>query len=294
MYDAQLVQDVSDIVAEYTDVIPDAAFAQGAYAGIMTGVPYDLKGVVMYRNTSIMPDAATDIDDLIAKSDAVSTGDVYGFVGETGSFFAMGHLHKVGGLMTPEGDPILDGPEGVAWAEMLAKFALAGPVSNNDDNDVNLFKTGNAGVIIDGTWNIGSFTDLGDAVVIDQWPNGMSGFVQSSFLFLNANATGDQAAAAKAFMSFLLSAEAQTAFYQADPSFIPANSQATVDDPLRLQAMQAFAGGVGFITIPEMNAYWNPVNDAVLAIVNDGADIPSTLATAKADVQAAVDEIRNQ
>jgi maltose-binding protein MalE len=239
-----------------------------------------------------MPEAATDIDDLIAKHNEVSTDDVYGFIGETGSFFAMGHLHAVGGLMTAEGDPLLDSPEGQAWAEMLAKFALAGPVSNNDDNDVNLFKTGNAGVIIDGAWNIGAFTDLGDVVVIDPWPAGMSGFVQSSFLFLNANAADAQADAAKAFMSFLLSTEAQTAFYNADPSFIPANTEVAVDDPLRLQAMQAFTGGVGFITIPEMNAYWTPVNDAILAIVNDGADIPSTLGTAQETTQAAVDEIR--
>ena len=88
---------------------------------------------------------------------------------------------------------------------------------------------------------ITGFTDLGDVVVIDPWPEGMSGFVQSSYIFLNANVTGDQATAAKAFMGFLLTTEAQAAFYEADPAFIPANSQVEVTDPLRQQAMAAFA-----------------------------------------------------
>ncbi len=291
-YDALLVGDVSDVLADYGDNINAAAIAEGAYKGVQVGVPYSLKGVVMYRNTDIMPEAASDFNDLLAKAEANSSGDVYGFVGETGPFFAMGHLHKTGDLMTEEGDPIFNSDAGVAWMEMLKAFDTVGPTSHDDDNDVNLFKQGKAGVIIDGAWNIGAFTDLGDAVVIDPWPAGMSGFVQSSYIFLNANVTGDQATAAKAFMGFLLTTDAQAAFYESDPAFIPANSQVEVTDPLRQQAMAAFDGGVGFVTIPEMGAYWGPVGNAILAVRVDNADIQTTLDSAQEAVAQAVDEIR--
>lgn len=292
MYDALLVADVSDVLAEYGDNINTAAIAEGTYAGVQVGVPYSLKGVVMYRNTDIMPEAATDAADLIAKAESANAGDIYGFVGETGPFFAMGHLAYTGDLMTPEGDPKLNSDAGVAWLEMLKTFDTVGPTSHDDDNDVNLFKQGNAGVIIDGSWNLGAFTDLGDVVVIDPWPEGMSGFVQSSYIFLNANTTGDQAEAAKAFMGFLLTADAQSAFYEADPAFIPANSQVEVTDPMRLQAMDAFAGGVGFVTIAEMGAYWGPVGNAILAARVDGVDPAEALQTADDAITASIAEIR--
>jgi len=291
-YDALLVGDVSDVLADYGENINAAAVAEGSYAGVQVGVPYSLKGVVMYRNTDIMPEAATDVADLLAKAAAANSGDVYGFVGETGPFFAMGHLHKTGDLMTPEGDPKFNSAAGVAWMEMLKSFDTVGPTSQDDDNDVNLFKQAKAGVIIDGAWNIGAFTDLGDVVVIDPWPAGMSGFVQSSYIFLNANVTGDQATAAKAFMGFLLTTEAQAAFYESDPAFIPANNQVEVTDPLRQQAMAAFEGGVGFVTIPEMGAYWGPVGNAILAVRVDGADIQTTLDSAFQSVTDSVAEIR--
>lgn len=291
-WDALLVADVSDVLAEHVDEVNAAAVAEGAYAGVQTGLPYSLKGVVMYRNTSIMPEAATDFADLIAKAEAVSDGDVFGFVGETGPFFTMGHLQKTGDLMTAEGDPLLNSDAGVAWIEMLREFGEIGPASHDDDNDVNLFKQSKAGVIIDGAWNIGAFTDLGDVVVIDPWPAGMSGFVQSSYIFLNANSSGANAEAAKAFMGFLLTTEAQSAFYNADPAFIPANPNVEVTDPLRLQAMAAFEGGVGFVTIPEMGAYWTAVSNAVQAVRNDGADPATALQDAFDAITASIAEIR--
>ncbi|MEJ2757576.1 MAG: extracellular solute-binding protein, partial [Anaerolineales bacterium] len=270
LYDALLVADISDVLDEYGADINAAAVGEGTYAGVQVGVPYSLKGVVMYRNTDIMPEAATDVADLLAKAEAANNGDVYGFVGETGPFFAMGHLAKTGDLMTPEGDPLFNSDAGVAWLEMLKSFDTVGPTSQDDDNDVNLFKQAKAGVIIDGAWNIGAFTDLGDAVVIDPWPAGMSGFVQSSYIFMNANIEGDQATAAKAFIGYLLTADAQSAFYNADPAFIPANATVEVTDPLRLQEMEAFKGGVAFVTIPEMGAYWGPFGNAILAVRVDG------------------------
>ena len=291
-YNALLVADVSDVLAEYGDNVNAAAVAEGTYQGVQVGMPYSLKGVVMYRNTDIMPEAATDVADLLAKAEAANAGDVYGFVGETGPFFAMGHAAKTGDLMSPEGDPLFNSEAGVAWMEMLKSFDTVGPTSHDDDNDVNLFKQGKAGVIIDGSWNLGAFTDLGDVVVVDPWPAGMSGFVQSSYIFMNANISGAQADAAKAFIGFLVTAEAQTAFYEADPAFIPANSQVEVTDPLRLQAMQAFEDGVGFVTIPEMGAYWGPVGNAILAVRVDGVDPTEALQSAFDAVTESVAEIR--
>ncbi len=294
LYDASLVADVSDLrTAELEAVANTAGLDEGAYAGAQVGLPYNLKGVIIYRNASIVPEAPTDVADLIAKAEAATSGDVYGAVIELGPFFVFGHIYGQGGaLMTAEGDPAFNSPEGLAWMNMLKDFSELGPVSINSDNDVNLFKEGKVGIVVDGTWNISPLYDaIGDDLAIDPWPEGMAGFVQTKYLYLNYNSTGDNMTAAKAFMSFMLSTEAQTILVETDPGFIPVLSNVEFDDPLRSAALTTMSGGVPFLVIPEMGAYWGPSENAIRAVV-DGTDPAEALSTAEEAINASITEIR--
>ncbi|MCB2178497.1 extracellular solute-binding protein [bacterium] len=293
MYDALLVQDVADVAVSD---INEAAMQEGQYSGAQVGLPYVLKGVVMFRNQSIIAEPASDFADLQAKAEAATSGDTYGALLEIGAFFSFGHLYGLGGeLMTAEGDPAFDTPEGVAWLEMLQEFKALGADNWYTDNDINLFKEGKVGVVIDGTWNLGDFyASLGEDLVIDPWPADMSGFVQTGMIYLNANTTGDNLDASKAFMSYLLSADAQAAFYAADDAFIPSNTTVAVDDPMRNQALQAFGDGVPWIVIPEMGAYWGPSETMILSVLEGEATPADALATATDSVNAALVDIRGQ
>jgi maltose-binding protein MalE len=291
MFNALLVADVAEVAAD--DINP-AAMSVGQYQGAQVGLPYVLKGVVLYRNSAVIPEAALDFDALVAKAEAATAGDTFGALLEIGAFFSYGHLYALdGALMTAAGDPAFNTAEGVAWLEMLQKFQELGADSWYNDNDINLFKGGQVGWVIDGTWNLGDFsTALGEDLVIDAWPAGMSGFVQTGMIYLNANSTGAKAEAAKSFLAFLMTADAQAEFYAADGAFIPSNVKVAVDDPLRLQALEAFNGGVGWIVIPEMGAYWGPMETAILSVLNEGADPATVLQTAEESVLPAVVEIR--
>jgi ABC-type glycerol-3-phosphate transport system substrate-binding protein len=293
MFDALLVADASDV--EVSD-INDAAMSVGQYKGAQVGLPYVLKGVVMYRNQSIISDPASSFADLKTKAEAATSGDTFGALLEIGNFFSFAHLYALGGaLMTADGDPAFNTAEGVAWLEMLQDFKALGADNWYNDNDINLFKEGKVGVVIDGTWNLGDFSaSLGDDLVIDPWPSDMSGFVQTGMIYLNANSTGDNLAAAKSFMSFLLSAESQAAFYDADDAFIPSNTTVEVTDPMREQALAAFAGGTGWIVIPEMGAFWGPTENAILGVLEGEAEAASALATAEESVNTALVDIRGQ
>jgi len=293
MFDALLVADVSDV--EVSD-INEAAMSVGQYKGAQVSLPYVLKGVVLYRNQSIIPDPASSYEDLKAQAEAATAGDTYGALLEIGVFFSYGHLYGMGGaLMTAEGDPAFNTPEGEAWLGMLEDFVAMGADTWYNDNDINLFKEGKVGYVVDGTWNLGDFSNsLGDDLVIDAWPSGMSGFVQTGAIYLNANSTGDNLAAAKAFMGFLLSAESQAAFYEADGAFIPSNTTVEVTDPMRQQALAAFEGGVGWIVIPEMGAYWGPMETAVKSVLEGEADAASALATAEDSVNTGLVDIRGE
>ena len=78
-YDASLVADLSaDLDAKFIDTINEAALGAVQYKDALIGLPQTLKGVVLFRNKTIVPAAATSLDDLIAKAKAATAGDVQG------------------------------------------------------------------------------------------------------------------------------------------------------------------------------------------------------------------------
>jgi arabinogalactan oligomer/maltooligosaccharide transport system substrate-binding protein len=299
MYDALLIADVSEFASdEFLGTINPAALGAVQYSDALVGLPINVKGVLMFRNASIVPDAPATFDDLVAAAQAATEGDVNGAHLEYGLFFAAGHLHGVGGaLLDAEGDPTFNDEKGVEWVEMIQRFEEAGPVENNNDNDVNLFLESKAGIIIDGLWNAARLAEAigAENLVIDPWPTPMSGYVQTDNLYLNANLTGDDLECSWAFMEFMLSPDAQTFF--SDPSMagnIPAILGLEVTDPIQQQALAAFAGGTAFPVIPEMGAYWDPVNNALLSVMEQGTDPAEALQAAHEAVEAKVAEIRGE
>ncbi len=298
LYDAELTADLTpSMSAAFLSGINQAALASAQYKDAIVGLPLGLKGVVMYRNTSIVPEAAADFEDLIAKAQAATQGDVVGADLERGFFFAAAHLNALGGqLMTPEGDPAFNDENGVAWLTMLNRFSEAGPAEYYTDNDVNLFKAGKAGIIIDGTWNLSGLAEaIGeDNLAIDPWPQGMSGYVQNDNIYLSANAEGNDKEATLAFMKFLLSPDAQKMMAENNSGFIPAALGVEVPDRLRQEAVAAFEGGTAFPVIPEMGAYWGPMDTALKSVFDEGADPAEALQTAFDSITAAIADIRGQ
>jgi arabinogalactan oligomer/maltooligosaccharide transport system substrate-binding protein len=200
--------------------------------------------------------------------------------------------------MDRNGDPMFNDEKGVDWLNLLLKIQEAGiPGEWYTDNDVNLFKAGQAGIIIDGTWNMSGLVEAigAENVAIDPWPavgeeGHLSGYVQVENLYLNSNTEGDDQRAAWKFMEFFLSPEAQALLTEV--GHIPSVAGVEISDPLMLQAVEAFAGGVAFPVIPEMGAYWDPMETAIKSVADEGADPAAALQTAYDSIVAAIEEIR--
>ncbi|MGD8753807.1 MAG: extracellular solute-binding protein, partial [Anaerolineales bacterium] len=141
LYEAELVTDLGDLASlDFLQTINQAALGSVRYDEALVGMPFGLKGVVMFRNTSIVPEAATSFEDLVSKAQAATEGDVLGANLEYGHFFAFAHLNALGGqLMNEAGDPLFNDDKGVEWLNLLNSFKDAGPVEWYTDNDVNLF-----------------------------------------------------------------------------------------------------------------------------------------------------------
>lgn len=291
LYSAKMVANVSDL--QVSNII-ETAMRIGQFKDAQVGLPYVLKGVVMYRNQSIIREPATSFEDLKEKAETATSSNIEGALLEISAFYSIGHLYGLGGaLMTAEGNPAFNTSEGIAWLEMLQDFNALGADYWNTDSDYKRFRTGNVGIIIDGTWNLGDLSVwLKDKLVIDPWPRDMSGFVQAGMIYLNANSTGENQTAAKALMTHLLSSESQTAFYKADASFIPVNTTVEVTDPLRKQAQIAFEGGIPWIVLPELSGYWGPIERLINGIFETNIEPTHLLFAAEQEVMGAIAEIR--
>jgi arabinogalactan oligomer/maltooligosaccharide transport system substrate-binding protein len=305
LFDAELLADVSGMAsADFLATISPAALGATQYKDALIGLPHTVKGVLLFRNKSIIPEPAADLDDFIAKATAATAGDVMGADFEYGLFFSAATLSGVGGaLMTPAGDPAFNDAKGVEWMESLKKIKDAGiPMENNNDNDVNSFKAGKVGWIIDGNWNITSLAESigADNLMIDPWPSPLSGYAQTENIYLSANVTGDDLTASWAFMEYFMSPEAQAILAEVGTAdapkagHIPATLGVEVTDPLLKMAAAGLAGGAAFPVIPEMGAYWDPVNNALLSVINEGTDPAAALQAAFDAVVAKVAEIRGQ
>ncbi|MBO9370372.1 MAG: extracellular solute-binding protein, partial [Chloroflexi bacterium] len=302
-YDAGLVADLTPyLTPDFLATINEAALGAVQYKGALIGLPQTIKGVVMYRNKAIIPQAPKTWEELVAAAKAATQGDVIGANLEYGFFFSAAHLHGIGGkLMEPNGDPAFNNEKGVEWVNLLVSFKDAGPTEYYTDNDVNLFKAGKVGIIIDGTWNLGGLAEAigADNLAVDPWPaykdGHLSGYVQTENIYLNANVTGDDQKAALAFIQFFLSPKAQALL--ADPTkaaHIPAIKGVEVADPLLKQAVEAFALGTAFPVIPEMGAYWGPMDTALKSVFDEGADPAAALQQAYDSIVAKIKEIRGQ
>lgn len=279
-----------------------AAVNQARYRGALFGLPVRLEGVVLYRNSQLVPIQAATFDELVELSRRVEGGEEVGAYLERSFFFSAGHLYGLGGALLDElGQPIFAGERGLAWVDLLRSFELAGPVDYFTDSDVQLFKEGRVGLIVEHTQRRSELAEAIGAInlAIDPWPvhaNGtLSGFVQSEMLYLTPRAGSEVQDISWMFLQELLTPPAQSDLAAAGS--IPAVSGAPavgaaaalqVDDDLIEQAMRALVDGVAYPIAPEFLDYPAALDAALRSIFEAGAAPDQALNQAAESIRTAL------
>ena len=296
LFDAGLITDLSGLAGQaFLNTFNQAALESARYKETLVGLPYAIRGVALYRNKSLIPQAAATFDQLVTLAKAATQGEKIGAFLDRSFYFSGGHLAGIGGeWMTSDGIPAFNNDKGIAWLELLKSFEQAGPTDYLTDNDLEAFKEGRVGFIIDGTWNLDELSAAvgADNLAIDPWPayegGNLSGFVQSENVYLAAPAAGKDPASAWKFMEYLLSPEAQTNLIAVGS--IPAVTGVNVADPARnmliVQVIAALAGGAAYPTNPQIEAYIGPVDVAMRSFFDGQLSAPDAL-------KAAADAITN-
>ncbi len=285
LFDLEAIGDVSGLLSEeiLTKINP-VALATVSYQDGLIGLPYEMSGIVMYRNRTLLPKAPATFRVLVTQAGILSKGGMLGAYLERGPLYAFPQIAACGGsLYNTNGYPAFNNQSGHCWIELLRSYEMAGPVSFNSNDDLDRFMAGKVGIIFDGTWNLNRLTQaLGEQVQIDSWPTynqgRLSGYVWTEDIFINPVLDEPSKWAVQSLFEFMLSSPAQNIL--AKNGRIPAVASLGIDHPRTAQAITALSQGTPYPTFPEIAYYWEPLQQALVNIFEGGGDITTTLQTA--------------
>ena len=157
LYEKGLVADLTrDADPKFLAELQPVALGGARYRGALVGLPHRIRGgVLLYRNTSLLPQPAASFDELVSMSRQATRGGRLGAYLDRGFMYSAAHLIGLGGsLIDDQGKPAFNTPQGVEWLELLTEFDQAGGVDFNTNRDLNAFKDGKVGLLIEGSWKL--------------------------------------------------------------------------------------------------------------------------------------------
>ncbi len=273
--------------------IQPAGLQASKYQEALVGLPFSLRGIVMVRNSSIIPQAPQTFDQLVEVAKERNNQEVLGTYLDLGDDFAIPQISACGGnIMYPNGYPAFDDESGLCWLKLLQELSELRPVAYYSNQDLERFLAGKVGIILEGTWNLERMSDvLGDQLVIDPWPtygaHRLSGFMWAQSVFMNSHLQESDQKAAWQFMTWLLSPAVQGQWARA--GWIPARMDVPVENAHVAQVMDALEWGTAVPTHPDMDVYWEPLREALEVAYSQDGDLDAALQRA---AEAILGEIR--
>ncbi len=298
IYDKGYITGLSDLIApELLNTLNPAAVDRGRYQDELIGIPVNINGIVLYRNAGIIPGPPFTYDELVSLAKSANKGDTLGAYLDRSFNFAAAHLLGLGGsLMNEEGEPAFDNEVGLGWVNLLLSFDQTGPTDFFTDNDVNAFKEGRVGFLIENTVRRNELEEsVGEGyLAIDQWPihtdGHLSGFVFAENIYLSERALDEDDMISWEFVEFMLSPDAQSEIAAVD--LIPAISGSPVNvasgeinipDPIIKQAMVALTDGYAYPLSPHVSLYRDHLDQALKTVFESG-ESPSAALRAASEV----------
>lgn len=290
---------------DHADLFSPGALDAVSYEGRAHGVPYATENLALFRNTDLVPDPPTSVEDMVKTgTDLVDSGSVDMAlsiqVGEEGDAY---HVHpfftSAGGYLFGEdaaGDPDptdlgVAAPESIAAFELLAELGEdgSGVLSRTTDatNATSLFTSGEAPFLVSGPWSVAAAQESDVSFTVDPVPSFAEGAPARPLIgvqaFFVASGASDPDLAEDLAEAFLNDPELSVILHEADPR-VPALDAAlemVADQDPHLEAFQrAGEGGLPMPAIPEMEAVWSPFSQASADIIG-GADPAEALVEAE-------------
>jgi maltose-binding protein MalE len=279
--DGRLLDLTIELADDPLSSIDPLAWNQVNYDGAVIGLPLERQGIVLFRNRSIVADAADTLDELVSMGQDLKGDQSVGFALDFGFLYSASQIGVCDGdLFNAEGDLYLEDQVGYCWLRLMRALRAAGRIWFNSDEDITLFKTGASGWLIESTLEsrqLSGFDGVRE-LVVDPWPmysetgRRMAGFVWTENLYLINGSSRADVEATWAFARFLLSPENQLIL--SDPegaNHIPALSNLILNDALQIQMVTSLSSGVPLPLRPDLQLFAEPLEGAVRAVAIQGA-----------------------
>lgn len=310
LVDRQLIENLEPYVSPaFSRTVYPAALETGSYQGQLACLPLSLSGALLYRNTQILPEPASTVEEMLLQAEEATRAGKVGAYLERGFSFSFAHLYGLGGRLVDEnGAPAFQAQDfrhSLAWLDVLESFARPGAYALNDELDTSLFKQNRAGYLIDGSWNLAALANaIGKQnLAVDAWPalqgGYLSGYVKAESLYLNVNTAGDSTEnhlATLQFMGYLMTVPVQE--FLAEQGFIPSLPAAQPRDPLLAQAHAAFARGTAYPAVllskdGALRLIYQDILDAALVdVFKNGVAPRVALENALQDIEQRLEELK--
>ncbi len=275
----ELIKALDDMAtSDITDAFLPATIDQLKFDGKLYGLPESFECVALYYNTDLVKTAPKDTNEVYSVSAGMASG-TYGLALLSNFYHPAGFLFGFGGqLFDDQKKCILNSPETVNFLTWLGNFTTKpGLFQQNDDAAISsLFKSGKAGMVVNGPWALGDYTGaLGaDKVAVAPIPlisesnNGPAKpFLGLKQMMMNNNIEGDQATLAFEFMKFFTGPESAGPLAEKN-GHLPANKSIDVSGNEIAQAFVKQAEtATPTPTIPEMGQVWDPAGAMITAVL---------------------------
>ena len=253
---------------------------------------------MLIYNKSLIAEPPATFDDLIAKANELTTGDIQGFAYNLNEpFWGAGFYGAFGGWPLDENDqPQFDNQAFIDYLTFVAKLKSDGVVPAECDYNCadTLMKEGKAAMIINGDWSLGDYTTaLGDNLGVGPVPtingNPYTEMTAGKY-FMVSNAVLDdpnKKDAVTKFITFMTSADVQKKWLDQFKR-LPSNAEVAKDpsitsDPVLAGSMADLSVGRGQPAAPEMRCAfdaWRPALEGVMAGTTAPADAAAAAQTA--------------
>lgn len=278
-----LVSDISALIDSQLqrDLFP-VAWDQVVRGSVMTGMPLELQGNVLYRNTVLVPDQSSQFGELIEQARELEESTQLASYFDFGFYYSVPFLSTCGGeLLDTAGEPTILGEAGICWLELLKNWAASGRIVIGGDEDLGAFLAGESGWLMESSLLKQSLIEvLGqDSLNVDPWPvydetgQPLRGFVWSENVYFAAGLAQDELEAGWTFTRFLFSPEAQAILSDVSgPAHIPTLRSIALADPMMQAISEMLRSGVPLPLRADLDRFVAPIDGAIDDVVLQGAD----------------------
>ncbi len=262
--------------------IQPVVWDQAAEGSRVLGLPLTLEGYVLYRNTSLAPDPADNVDQLIQVARALKAAKGFGASLDFGFIFSAPQLMACGATLDTRAVLPFDEAAGECWLGLMQRLGQAGKPVFNSDQDRAQFMDGKSAWLIDTSSQMDELAGaLGPGTLaIDAWPvdeatgGHLNGYVWSENAYLSASSSNVNLEASWAFLAYLLAPETQAAMDDVEGARrVPSVVGAGLADPLLAQARGVLETGLPRPFPGDLNRLSVPLETALRLVVGQSGDI---------------------